>query len=257
MSDLLIKIDGPVVTVTLNRPDKLNAITADMLTDFGGALATFRDTPGQRVLLVRAAGRFFSAGMDISAGMGDGSNSALAFRTWYRTALHTLFDEMEATEKPIVFAIHGKCLGGALEMALSADFRLASTQATFALPEITLGVIPGSGGTSRLTRLVGTGWAKWMVMGAQEIPARQAAEIGLIQQASAPDGFDQNVAAFCDHLASLPPEAIGLAKLSIDTVRDLGRQGGRAVERMANSMLIQTDEHAARLAAFQSGRKKS
>ena len=257
MQDELLRDDqGGVITLTFNRPDKFNAITPGMLQGIGEALAALRDDPAQRVLLIRANGRYFSAGMDISGGMAPAGNSGVEFRNWYRTFIHKLFDEMEAVEKPIVVAAQGACLGGALEMAASCDFRLAVEDATFGLPEVKLGVIPGSGGTSRLTRLVGPANAKWLVMAGQAINADRALEMGLVHENHPADTFDERVRSFCAELAALPLEATAMAKLAIDTVAGMDRLGARQVERIANTFLTNSEEHRAIMDEFINRKKK-
>jgi enoyl-CoA hydratase/carnithine racemase len=245
---LSIGENGGLLTLTLRRPEKLNAITLGMRDVMAEGLARFAGRDDLRVLLVRAEGRYFSAGMDIAA-MGSMPDAGIALRREYRH-LHELFDSLENVEKPVVFAIQGPCLGGALEMALSADFRLASTAATFALPEIKLGVIPGSGGTSRLTHLVGRGWARWLAMAGQPVKAAQALEIGLVQAVYEAGAFDAEVDRFVAHLLALPSEAMGLAKLAIELSAGTDRAMARHVERVANTVLISSDEHKAAVARF-------
>lgn len=244
-----------IISVTLNRPDKLNAMTPDMLDTIRSAIADLRDKDEYRVMVIRGRGDYFSAGMDISAGLAPEGRSGVEFRNWYRRTLHTLFDEIEAVEKPVVVAAQGPCLGGALEMSLSCDFRLAAASATYSLPETNLGVIPGSGGTSRLTHLVGTGWAKWMIMAAQTVDANQALQMGLVHAVYADDKFDDQVNIFCTHLASLPKETVGLAKLAIGTIRNMDPSSARNVERIANSWLTMSDEHKSLMEKFLSKKK--
>lgn len=251
MDNALLREDfDGVIALTLNRPDKLNAITPAMLEGISLALAELRDNNQHRVLLIKATGRYFSAGMDISAGMAPAGDSGVEFRRWYRTSLHSLFDEIEAVEKPVVLAAHGPCLGGALEMACSCDFRLAAASAKFSLPEVRLGLIPGSGGTSRLTRLVGSANAKWLVMAGQEVSAERALQMGLVQEVCSDDQFDQRCRQFCTDLANLPEEASAMAKITIDTVADLDRTGARQVERIANTFLTRSQEHRSIMDAF-------
>jgi enoyl-CoA hydratase len=159
-------------------------------------------------------------------------------------------------EKPVVMAIHGSCLGGALEMACSCDFRLAAQSASFGLPEIRLGVLPGSGGTSRLTRLVGPANAKWLVMAGQDINAERASQMGLVQAVWADEEFDQRSREFCVELAALPQEATAMAKIAIDTVADLDRTGARQVERIANTFLTRSDEHRSIMDELSKRKKK-
>jgi enoyl-CoA hydratase/carnithine racemase len=237
-----------VLTITFHRPEKLNAITVDMRKEIETAIDRFADDPDLLVLLFRAEGRYFSAGMDIT-GMGKMPSESRALRRHYRQ-LHTIFDKLEIVEKPVVLAAQGPCLGGALEMALSCDFRLASEEAAFGLPEIRIGVLPGSGGTSRLTRLVGTGWARWFIMTGKSIPAKDALRIGLVQEVWPAETFDTEVTAFIDLLKSMPPEALGSAKLAIDLCSELGREQSRNVERLANTILINSDGHKQAVEAF-------
>ena len=150
-----------ILTITFNRPEKYNAITSDMLSQLFDLVHRFREDDGLRVMILKANGKYYSAGMDIETGLAPETESGIEFRNWYRHSFHMLFDELEAIEKPVISAAQGPCLGGALEMALSCDFRLAASSAAYGLPETRIGALPGSGGTSRLTRLVGVAEAKW------------------------------------------------------------------------------------------------
>lgn len=239
--NLSVESGSGVLTLTLRRPAKLNAIDSDMRQVLQQSFETFLSNADLRVLLVRAEGRYFSAGMDISQ-MGDRPQSGIELRREYRQ-LHDMFDLLERVEKPVVFAIQGPCLGGALEMALSADFRVASTDAAFGLPEINLGVIPGSGGTSRLTRMVGPAWARWLVMAGQKVDAAVAREMGLVQAVYPADCFNDEVAKLVSQLAALPREVLGLAKAAIDLSSATDPTAARQVERIANTILMQGDEH--------------
>lgn len=252
---LRVETIGPVLQLTLNRPEKYNAITLAMADGLFDALRRFAAEPALRVLLIRANGKYFSAGTDFTEiTMPDPKGSSSTARTWYRSgrgSFHTMFDEFEALEKPVVVAHHATCLGGALEMSLSCDFRLAGRSARYALPEIeTIAALPGSGGVSRLTRIVGPHWARWLAMAAQPIDAERALAIGLVHEVFADDAFDAGVMAFCNKLAALPPEAVALAKLAIELATDLDRQQARNVERIANSMLFVGAEHQDKIAAM-------
>jgi enoyl-CoA hydratase/carnithine racemase len=163
-------------------------------------------------------------------------------RQWYRSGvmgwgMHPLYDEIEAIEKPFVVAHHAPCVGGGLELSLSCDFRLAAKSAHYSLPEAKLGSIPASGGVSRLTRLVGPQWAKWMIMGEQPIDAERALAIGLVQQVYPDETFEADVMAFCEKLGAQPPEMMAMAKLTIDLAADLTPGRGRIVERLGQSVL--------------------
>jgi enoyl-CoA hydratase/carnithine racemase len=248
--DLLHSESDGVLTVTFNRPQKYNALTFAMLDQLQELADKFREDDSLRVLLITGNGKYYSAGMDISAGLAPETDSGIEFRNWYRTAIHQLFDELEAIEKPIISAAQGPCLGGALEMALSCDFRLAAESAAYGLPETNIGALPGSGGTSRLTRLVGVAEAKWLIMAAQTIDAQRALRVGLVHEVYPDAEFLQRCQAFARHLASLPREVLGMAKLTIESVKDLDRASARNIERMANTQLSQSQEHRDLVAKF-------
>jgi enoyl-CoA hydratase/carnithine racemase len=128
-------------------------------------------------------------------------------------------------------------------MSLSCDFRFAAASARYQLPEIDIGVIPGSGGTSRLVRFVGAHWARWMVLAGESVSAEQALSMGLVHDVFPDENFEVRVRAFCEKLTKLPPEAVAISKLTIEMVADLDRQQARNVERLGNSVLFQGAEY--------------
>ena len=236
--------DGSVLSFTFDRPEKYNAFTRPMLASLRDAFEAFAGDSALRVLLIRAAGRYFSSGMDVTAlGQGPADEGPSGFRRRYReSAWHQLYDEFEALEKPIVVAHQGPCLGAALEMSLSCDFRLASDATYYALPELNMGMIPGSGGTSRLVRTIGGHWARWLIMANRPIDAAHARTIGLAHEVYPAAEFDAKVEEFCRSLAEQPPEALAAAKLAIELSTDLDRTQARNVERLANSSLFRREE---------------
>lgn len=249
--DLLLQEHEGMLEVVLNRPQKLNAISDAMLDRLRGAVESFAARRELRVMLIRAVGKYFTAGMEIgpaiSANAGD---STLDGRAWYRTKFHKLFDELEAIEKPIVAAHQGICLGGGLELSLSCDFRLAARSVRYGLPEIDIGALPGSGGVSRLTRIAGPHWARWLVMAGEQVSADEALNMGFVHAVYEDEEFETRVRGFCARLIKQPYEVLGLAKLSIELAADLDRGQARNVERIANSILFTGSEHKALVAAF-------
>jgi enoyl-CoA hydratase len=244
--------DG-IIEVVLNRPDKFNALTRAMYDGLARAVDALATRTDLSVMLIRANGKYFSAGMDVAAmaavEQDDLGGRTSAFRRSYRdNAYHWLFDAMEATEKPIVVAHHAPCLGGALEMSLSCDFRLAGTSARYGLPEMNIAMIPGSGGTSRLVRTVGIHWARWLVMASEQIDAERALAIGLVHRVVPDAELEQAAWDFCVKLGRQPQEAMRMAKLSIELAADLDRAQGRNVERLANSALYFGPEREATMA---------
>lgn len=241
--DILREERDGILALSLNRPAKRNAMTIAMRQVIFDAVDELRDRDDLRVLLLRANGAFFTAGIDIIEHQRHfpHTRSMQEFRRDYRRNIHRYLDEMELVEKPVVMAINGPCLGLGVEMAAAVDFRLASTAARFALPEVDLGVIAGSGGTSRIVRLCGVGWAKWLGMAGEEMDAQTALTAGLVQAVWSVEEFEERAWDFCQRLASKDPDAQGVAKLAIDLCKDLDRDGGRTVERIANTPLALRD----------------
>jgi enoyl-CoA hydratase len=253
-----------VVTVTLTRDEKRNAITRGMFGIIESAVHDLGDRDDLRVLVITAEGRFFTSGIDIAdlrVDVGTGTDGVVRgsnIRRQYRTeAHHDLFDELEQIEKPVVLAAQSHCMGIGVELGSSCDFRLASDAATFGLPEVpNLAVIPGSGGISRLTRLIGPHWAKWMVMAGETMTADDARAIGLVHAVYPAAEFRERVDAFAHRLAAMPREALGLAKVAIDTAATVDRRTAREFDRMAQTLLFTSDEFQDRVNAFMQRAKK-
>jgi enoyl-CoA hydratase len=236
---------GSILHLTLNRPTKCNALSGEVLSLLRQELEVFVTQPALRVLLITAKGEYFCAGADLSEAVNIRGPSS-AVRTEYRRGLHgmlSLYQEMEEAEKPIVVAHQGPCVGGGLELSLSCDFRLAAARATYSFPEGNFGSLPATGGVSRLTRLVGAQWARWLIMANKPIDAASALSIGLVQAVYPDDTFDASVFEFCEHLARQPPEFLAMAKLAIDLASDLESAQARRLERLANSTLAVGDEY--------------
>lgn len=238
---LLVSEHDAILEVTLNRPDKLNTLSRALLAKLDAAITAFRTKSELRVMLIRATGRYFCAGADlIDSSMPDFGGSPLAVRNWYRTEMNgmqRMWDELEAIEKPIVVAHHAACLGGGLEMSLSCDFRLAAASATYGFPEANFGMIPASGGVSRLTRLVGPHWARWLVMANKPVDANRALIMGLVHEVYPDATFEAEVMDFCRHIAKQPPEAVAVAKRTIELCADVEAAQARQIERLAVSGL--------------------
>jgi enoyl-CoA hydratase/carnithine racemase len=239
---LLTEEQDGILIATLNRPDKLNALSGQTMELFEKALHRFRDTPEIKVMLIRANGRYFCAGADLRSGSPTTQpRTASGIRENHRRGLHNMhriYDEMEHVEKPIVSAIHATCVGGGLELALSCDFRLAAKSAAFAFPEGLFGVLPASNGVSRLTRLCGPHWARWLIMGNQKADADRALIMGLVHDVMPDEGFEAAALDFCRHLTKQNGEQMGAAKIAIELAAEVGPEMGRHVERMANSALM-------------------
>lgn len=251
---LLVEEDDGILIATLNRPEKLNAIDREMLELFEAALHRFRDTPELKVMLIRATGRYFCAGADLRSGEAPPDyTSGRAIRENHRLRLngmHRIYDEMEHIEKPIVVAHHAPCVGGGLELSMSCDFRLAAKSASYAFPEGLFGTLPASNGVSRLTRFVGTHWARWLIMANKPADADRAYVMGLVHEVFPDETFAEEAMAFCRHLAKQNGEQMGAAKIAIELAHDVGLAQARNVERMANSALMLGADYQAGMARY-------
>lgn len=240
---------GGLRVLTLNRAEKLNAWHAEMRAELRDALERTAFDPDLRVLVLTGAGRAFSAGEDIE-GMADLTASGTrAFRAAART-VHDVFDTVEAMEIPVIAAVDGVAAGGGFELALSCDFRVMSETARFVMPEARVGLIPGSGGCSRLVRHLGLGRAKEVVMLGGSIDASQAMQVGLATEITRPGEALAGARALASRLAGRAPLALGMAKVILNTCTDVDAETGRRLERLGQSILKVTDDHAEGVLAF-------
>jgi len=256
---LLTEEAGPILIATLNRPQKLNALSGQLMKLFEAAVHRFRDTPALKVMLIRATGRYFCAGADLLSGDPEGSGQAKTaseIRESHRLKLHgmqRIYNEMEAIEKPFVVAHHAPCVGGGLELSLSCDFRLAAKSARYSFPEGKFGVLPASNGVSRLARIVGTHWARYIIMANLPVTADRALIMGLVHEVWPDETFDDEVMRFCRHVAEQNGEQMGAAKIAIELARDVGLAQARNVERLANSALMLNPEYRAGIEKYIAG----
>jgi enoyl-CoA hydratase/carnithine racemase len=180
----------------------------------------------------------------------------VAVREKHRLGLHgmqRIYDEMEHIEKPLVVAHQGTCVGGGLELSLSCDFRLAAKSASYAFPEGKMGVLPASNGVSRLARIVGPHWARYLIMANLPADADRAYVMGLVHEVYPDETFDEDVMGFCEHLAKQHGEQMGTAKLAIELAHDVGLAQARQVERLANSALMLNPDYLAGIERYIKG----
>lgn len=254
---LLTEDQDGILIATLNRPDKLNALSAETMSLFTDAVIRFRDTPTLKVMLIRATGRYFCAGADLRGGRSrDLPRTASGIRENHRLHLNNMqqiYDEMEHIEKPFVVAHHAMCVGGGLEMSLSCDFRLAAKSAGYAFPEGKMGVLPASNGVSRLARIIGTHWTRYLIMANLTVDADRALIMGLVHEVYPDETFADDVMKFCRHLADQNGEQMGAAKIAIELAHDVGLAQARNVERMANSALMLNPDYLERIERYVAG----
>jgi enoyl-CoA hydratase/carnithine racemase len=239
--------------ITLARPEKLNAFDERMIREMRTVIwqANFDDSV--RVLIITGTGRAFCAGRDIG-GLDFENNLVTPQYRAYVRANHELFDDIEAIEKPVIAAVNGICAGGGIEMAIACDFRIASTNATFSLPENQLGVIPASGACSRMIQMIGIGRLKQMVMAVETVDAEEALCIGLVGQVHPPELMFDRALDFARRLLTKAPQAMGMAKHIINACQNVDTETGRLLERLGQSVLIRTDDNHEGMSAFQEKR---
>lgn len=226
---LFEKRDGGIAWLTLNRPDVLNALNLAARDELWGALQALRDDPDLRVAVICGAGdRAFSAGADISE-FGTAPSYVEARRARQDRDVWAL---MLSITKPIIAAIHGYAYGAGCEMALFCDFRIASDDARFALPEVALGYIPSAGGTQLLPRTVAPGIAREMILTGEPIDAQRALAIGLVHRVVTRDRLHGEVLALAVRLAAQPATALQAAKEAIVRGADLPLEQALRLEAM-------------------------
>lgn len=244
--------DGGIALVTLNRPERLNAYSDQMLKEMERLIEGLEGDAAVRVVIITGEGRAFSAGADIHQWAEQGGQSAV-HRTG-RLAQRT-FRRLERLEQVVLAAINGYAAGGGLELALACDLRIASEAALLALPEVKLGILPGAGGTQRLPRLIGAGRAKEMMFFGDFISAHQALLWGLVnrvvpQQELLPTAYDM-----ARELSERPPLSLAMIKRAVNVGLEVDLDSGLDVENQGSRFLGGTEDRQEGIRAFVEKRK--
>jgi enoyl-CoA hydratase/carnithine racemase len=251
---LKLEKDEGVAVLTLNRPTTLNSWNQKMRDELRESIHSLLADDTLRVLVITGEGRAFSAGEDVRGMQGLSEIGTRGFRRVARD-IHNVFDEIEAIEVPVIAAINGVAAGGGLELALSCDFRFAADSAKLGFPENNVGLIPGSGGCSRLVKLVGISRAKRLVMSGEMVLAPRALELGLVDEVFPPEQLMPKAMEFGKTLAAKAPLALGLAKLVLNACANVDPDTGRQLERLGQSILKKTEDHEEGARAFVEKRK--
>lgn len=253
MSQFIIyeKSEG-IATITLNRPEALNAFSKEVVGEVLQAIEDARADENVRVLVLTGAGeKAFSAGADIKAMKGI---NALRARELSLMG-EKLCLALENLEKPVIAALNGYALGGGLEVAMSCDIRIASDNARMGQTEINIGLIPGWGGTQRLTRLIGRTKAKELVFTGKMIDAKTAEQLGIVNIVAPADKFRETVRQFASELAQKAPVALRVAKTLIDKGAEIGLESALALEREGFGVVASTEDLQEGVSAFAEKRK--
>ncbi|MDZ4318842.1 MAG: enoyl-CoA hydratase [Phenylobacterium sp.] len=249
---LLIEAHGPVTLIRLNRPEALNALNAALLSDVAAALAGAETDPAVGCIVLTGSARAFAAGADIKE-MADKSYADMFLAdTFARSARR-----IEACRKPIIAAVSGFALGGGCELAMMCDFILAADTAKFGQPEINLGVMPGIGGTQRLTRFVGKSKAMEMILTGRMMDAAEAERSGLVSRVVPADTLVDEALAAAAKIAAQSPVAVMMNKELVETAYETTLSAGVAVERRLFHSLFAFEDQKEGMAAFVEKRKPS
>ena len=242
---VLLAVEGTIATITLNRPEKLNALDPAMLARLDAILAALDRDPAVRVVLVTGAReRAFCVGADVNAW--SGLAPLEMWRNWVREG-HRVFDRLAALRQPTIAAVNGYAFGGGLELALAADLRLAATEAEFAMPEVKIGTLPGWAGTRRLPAVVGVARAKQMIFTGARLDAATAERWGLVNEVVPRASLSVRARELAEAIAANAPIAVQLAKAAIDD-RDA------ALEALAGALAATTEDGREGVAAFREKR---
>ncbi len=248
MSDVLTteRLDGGVALLTVNRPDKMNALNGEVRCALLGALEELEGHDDVRAVVVTGAGeKAFIAGADIGE-----FRDARPVEQYRSMQDGDVYSALEAFRKPVVAMINGFCLGGGCELAMACDIRIAAAEAKLGQPEINLGLIPGGGGTQRLPRLVGEGRAMKMIMTGEMVSGEEAGRIGLVDQVVPREKLRESTLEMAREIASKSPLALQAAKESILAARRTSLDEGRKFERGWFSLLFSTDDMEEGVSAF-------
>lgn len=238
--------DGFIGKLTIARPEALNALNSQVLDELDKALDEVSANKELRVLIVTGEGRSFVAGADIKE---MASLSPIEGKEFGKKGLG-VFRKLEKLEIPTIAAVNGFALGGGCELAMSCDFRIANEKATFGQPEVGLGILPGFGGTQRLQRLVGQGWAKYLIYTARNIKAPKALEIGLVQEVLPVDEFEARVDELANIVANNAPIGVRLAKEAINTGAQVDIESAIKIEENLFGLSFATEDQKAGMQAF-------
>ena len=238
--------DGHVTTLTINRPDKLNALSQEVLADLGAAIDAISANDEVWAVVITGTGKAFVAGADIAAMKSMTEAEGLAFGALG----HGVFAAIENLGCPVIAAVNGFALGGGCELALACDFIYASSKAKFGQPEVNLGIIPGFGGTQRLARRVGSAAARELIYTGNMIDAEEALRIGLANAVFEPDGLLAAATKTAAEIASKGPLAVAAAKRLIRDGVDLPLPEANRLEQAAFGEAFGTEDQSEGMSAF-------
>lgn len=242
---IITSCDGAIATITVTRPDKLNAFDIEMLKELSAACDAVEADSAVRAVILTGAGKAFSAGGDIKAW---GAMQANEFgHQWVRFG-HRVFERLATLRMPLIAAINGHALGGGLELAGAADIRIAEKHVTIGLPETSLGMVPGWSGTQRLVQRFGAQIIRRMVLGGEMFAAEEACKLGLVDQVVESGSALEAAKTYAARIVTRGPAALEISKLMIGVAN--GEDNGAAVETLGSMLAAKTGDLREGVAAF-------
>ena len=250
MSTIIVTREAPIATVQLNRPEVLNALSEELMDELVAALESLDNEADIRCIVLTGNEKAFAAGADIKKSFVDATPASMLAHD-----LTTRWERVRRIRKPIIAAVSGYCLGGGCELAMTCDIIVASETAQFGQPEINLGIIPGAGGTQRLTRVVGKYRAMEMILTGRRVKADEAKAIGLAALVVPAATWLEDAKALARTIAEKPPIAVRLATEAIDLAYNSTLDAGLEFERKAFYLLFSTEDKKEGVDAFMNKRK--
>ncbi|NNE97682.1 MAG: crotonase [Pyrinomonadaceae bacterium] len=248
---ILIEKQEGIAVLTINRPDKLNALNSQVHLEGVAALDDLKEDKDVRVVVITGAGdKSFIAGADISEFAG---KTPVTQRAVFQN--ETLFNSVDTFPKPVIAMINGFCLGGGCELSLACDIRIASENAKIGQPEINLGIIPGGGGTQRLTRLIGEGKSMELILTGDMIDADTALELGLVNHVFSAEDLEEKTLKMAGKIASKSPIALQMAKEAVKTASKATLDEGLRREIDLFAICFSSEDKEEGVAAFLEKRK--
>ena len=248
-SGVTLAVQGGIARITLARPEKLNALDMGMIAALVAAADAIEADPAVRVALIAGEGKAFCAGGDIAAW--GGLEPLAMWRHWVRAG-HRAFDRLARLRVPLIAVLSGHALGGGLELAATADFRIAEAQARLGLPETGIGMVPGWSGTQRLVRRFGAGTIKRLALTGRIVAAAEARELGLVDEVVAKGDGPAAALALAETIAARAPVAVAIAKELINAAE--GEETAAAVESLAGALTSYTEDLKEGVASFRDKR---